>query len=93
MGNGSDTPHEDMLMFGTVERPHPAIALGPNADIEQRIIDVTTRRQDLREMTPVHEGKMHSTRNADIRHIAENELRNAVNSVSVISPEAIAKSR
>ena len=25
-------------------------------------------------MTPVHEGKMHRTGNADIRHIAENEF-------------------
>ena len=64
----------DLLMFGTVERPHPAIALDPNADIEQCIIDVAARRQDFGEMTPVHECKMHRTGNADIRHIAENEF-------------------
>ena len=63
-----------MLMFGTIERPHPAIALDPDADIEQRIIDFAARRQDLREMTPVHECEMHRTGNADIGHIAENKF-------------------
>ena len=90
MGIVADPPHEDMLMFGTIQRSHPTIALGPNADIEQRIIGVAAGRQDLMEMMPIHEGEMNRTGNAILRNTI---LRKAMYSVSVISPEAIAKSR
>lgn len=46
--------HEHHFVLRTIERTHPGIGLGPDADVLQLIIDAVTCHQQLMRMAPVH---------------------------------------
>ncbi len=46
--------HQDELVLGSVEAAHAGVGLGPNAQVHQGEFGAFCRREQLREMAPVH---------------------------------------
>src|SRR5215475_5842259 len=57
----ADFEHRDEFMLGPVKRPHAAIVLVPDAEVEEAVIDLASCRQELEQMPPRHSaGRRHA---------------------------------
>jgi len=75
VGGAADPPDQSKFVLGAVERAHPAIALGPNADVEQRIIAIVPGAQSHPQVTPIHESKMHGTWTTERCHLPKHSVQ------------------
>ena len=84
---------EDQFVLGPVKCPHPAIVLGPYAQVFEFGIDLAARGHHLFDMTPIHADIMNRAVMDELARLPSTVVRNATNSSFVISPDAIANSR
>lgn len=88
-----DLEHEHQLMLRAIETAHAAIGLCPDAKVLEFGIAVARSGQDLAHMPPVHADEVDRAIGRRGDKVVKTSPRNAVNSPSDISPDAMANSR
>jgi hypothetical protein len=92
MQSVSFSEYENQLMLGAIERPHSAVVLRPDAEIEERVVGFLASQQDFRCMTPIHADEVNRAIRAvafQVEKVPDTGNRKTLD--SLISPEAISK--
>jgi hypothetical protein len=71
---GALLPDEHQFVLRAIKRPHPGVALVPDAEILKLVIDSVTGRQHLRHVPPVHAGRVDRAVDGVVRQEAEYRL-------------------
>src|SRR5215204_1350673 len=66
MGGGPDLVHEDELMLRPVERPHPCIALVPEAEVQKDAIDAPANSRNIVHVPPIDTHEVHGAAFRDL---------------------------
>src|SRR5205823_7997407 len=80
--------HKAKLVLGAIEAAHARIVFGPDHKVLEREVIITARGGELGQVSPVHEDKQ----NGSILGGRLGAAQKPVNSLSDISPDAIANS-